>query len=44
MLLHQVIVVLVATAKRFESVLLSIPTAIRRMLREEVSDSDLQGT
>jgi hypothetical protein len=44
MLLHQFIMVLLATAKRFESVLLSIPAAIRRMLREDVGDSDMQET
>jgi hypothetical protein len=31
MLLHQLILVLVATAKRFESVLLGLPTAIRQV-------------
>ena len=44
MLLHQFILVVVATVKRFEAVLLRIPDALRRMPREEVGDSDLQET
>jgi hypothetical protein len=45
MLLHQFIVVVVATAKRFESVLLSLPAALRRVAsRSKVGDSDLQET
>ncbi len=42
MLLHQFIVVLVAIAKRFESVLLGLPAAIRRMARQDLGESDPQ--
>ena len=42
MLLHQFIVILVATAKRFESVLLTVAGRVRSaFLREQVSDSEL---
>jgi len=45
MLLHQFIVILVATAKRFESVLVAIPAAVRRVIsRNGTSGSDLQET
>jgi hypothetical protein len=44
MLLHQFIVVLVATAKRFESILLGLPAAIRRLGREAIGESDPQET
>jgi len=43
MLLHQFIVVAVATAKRFESVLLSIPAAVRRAFsRDQVGVVELE--
>ncbi|MGA7461824.1 MAG: hypothetical protein WBW69_16465 [Candidatus Korobacteraceae bacterium] len=43
MLLHQFIVVLVATAKRFESVLLSIPAAVRGVFsRDQVGAVELE--
>jgi hypothetical protein len=45
MLLHQFILVMVSAVKRFDSVLLSLPAAVRRMvLRDKVGDSDLQET
>lgn len=45
MLLHQFILVVVATAKRFESVLLTIPAALRRAVsRFGSGGSDLQET
>jgi hypothetical protein len=45
MLLHQIIVVVVATAKRFESVLSAVPSAVRRLLlRIGDRGSDLQET
>ena len=43
MLLHQFIVVLVATAKRFESVLVSIPAAVRQVFsRDQVGAAELE--
>jgi hypothetical protein len=43
MLLHQFIVVLVATAKRFESVLLSSPIVVRRVFsRDQVGAAELE--
>ena len=45
MLLHQFILVLVGAVKRFESVLLSLPGAVRRMVwRGKADGSDLQET
>ena len=45
MLLHQVIVVVVSTVKRFESVLLHLPATARRVLaRVKLGGSDLQET
>jgi len=38
MLLHQFIVVFVATVKRFESVLLSAPGAVRRVFSRDQVD------
>ena len=43
MLVHQFIVVLVATAKRFESVLLSVPGAIRQIFsRKQAGVAELE--
>ena len=45
MLLHQVIVVLISAAKRFDSVLLAIPSAVRRLIaRDKLGGSDMQET
>ena len=45
MLLHQFIVVVMASAKRFESVLLGLVANFRRVAsRDKVGDSDLQET
>jgi hypothetical protein len=38
MLLHQFIVVLVATVKRFEAVLLNLPAAVRRVFSRDQVD------
>jgi len=43
MLLHQFIVVLIATAKRFESVLLNVPGAVRQIFsRNEAGVAELE--
>jgi hypothetical protein len=43
MLLHQFIVVMVGTAKRFESVLLSLPAAIRQVFsRKQAAVAELE--
>ena len=43
MLLHQCIVVLVATVKRFETVLLNIPAAVRRVYsRDQVGVTEIE--
>jgi len=43
MLLHQFIVVLVATVKRFEAGLLSVPGAVRRVfLRDQAGVAELE--
>ncbi|MFZ0312869.1 MAG: hypothetical protein WAL85_09200 [Candidatus Korobacteraceae bacterium] len=45
MLLHQFMLVLVATVKRFESVLLGVPDGLRRFVsRAKPDGSDLQET
>jgi hypothetical protein len=45
MLLHQLIIVVTATVKRFDSVLLNaFRTARRVVLRAKLGDSDLQET
>jgi len=44
MLMHQFIMVVVATAKRFESVLLTVPATLRRAVSRVLEDSDLQET
>ena len=45
MLLHQVIVVLVSAAKRFDSFFLALPSAVRRLIaRDKLGGSDLQET
>lgn len=45
MLLHQFMLVLVATVKRFESVLLGVPDSVRRVVsRVKPDGSDLQET
>jgi hypothetical protein len=45
MLLHQLIPALVTLARRFDSVLLGLPAAIRRKVsRARLADSDLQET
>jgi hypothetical protein len=45
MLTCQLIVAFVAAVKRFDSVLLSVPTMVRRLIaRVRVGDSDLQET
>lgn len=45
MLFHQFMLVLVATVKRFESVLLGVPASVRRLVsRAKANGSDLQET
>ncbi|MGA2904294.1 MAG: hypothetical protein ABSD98_10715 [Candidatus Korobacteraceae bacterium] len=45
MLLHQFILVMVGAVKRFESVLLAIPGAVRRLVsRRKLGGSDLRET
>lgn len=45
MLLHQFMLVLVATVKRFDSVLLGVPASVRRLVsRAKTDSSDLQET
>ncbi len=45
MLLHQFIVVVMATARRFESVLLGLVVSFRRLIsRDKIGGSDLQET